>query len=53
MNTEEIETLIEDVFRRESKLNEWERRFMQSIAEQESLTPNQISKLEDIWDRIT
>lgn len=51
--TEEIELMIDDCMRRELKLSEWERNFIQSIYEKESLTDAQIAKLENIWDKVT
>jgi len=53
IKTDEIETMIDDCFRLETKMNEWEARFIQSISEQENLTTNQVAKLEAIWKRIT
>ena len=51
---DEIELMIEDCMKRETKLNEWERRFIQSISEQTyKLTDNQLNKLETIWERVT
>lgn len=51
--TDEIENMIDDCFRRESKLSEWEQGFMQSLDEQEFVTEKQIEKLDAIWERIT
>lgn len=51
--TEEMELMIDDCMRRETKMNEWECRFIQSISEQETLSPAQADKLENIWERIT
>lgn len=52
---EEYETMLDDCFRRESKLNDWERKFLHSIAEQldRGLSAAQMDKLESIWDKVT
>ena len=54
---DEISTMIADIEQRESKLNEWESQFMQSIGEQLSkgkgLTAKQNEILERVWDKVT
>lgn len=54
---EEVEQMIEDCENRESKMNDWERDFIQSVREQvdrgNGMSPKQIETLEAIWDKIT
>lgn len=49
--------MIEDCEKRESKLDDWERTFIDSIAHQltrdQALTPKQAEKLDQIWERVT
>lgn len=49
--------LIEDCQDRESRLSEWERGFIDSIAKQHgdgrALTAKQIESLNEIWERAT
>jgi len=49
--------MIKDCEARESKLDDWERGFIDSIgnqlAEKEFLTTKQCDKLGEIWERIT
>jgi hypothetical protein len=51
------QTLIEDCEKRESKLSNWERGFIDSVRAQlekdRPLTERQTEILEKIWDRIT
>lgn len=50
----ELEQMIDDCMNRESKLNEWEAKFIDSICGKESnLTQMQLAKLEEIWERVT
>lgn len=50
----EIEQMIEDCMNRESKMSDWETKFVDSIAgKADRLTQMQLAKLEDIWERIT
>lgn len=51
----DAEAMLEDCIKRESKMNEWERGFIQSISEMDigNLSPKQYESLEKIWDRIT
>lgn len=56
MDLDEIFILIEDCERRESKLTEWEQKFIQSLSDQMEKTPltdKQIQRLERIWKRVT
>lgn len=55
MEDEDIESMIDDCFRRETRMNEWERNFLHNICEQidRGLSPAQADKLEAIWDRVT
>lgn len=56
MDLDELQTLIEDCIKRQSKLNEWEKTFIHSIGEQiqtHQLTEKQITQLETIWERVT
>lgn len=54
---EELYAMLEDCEKRESKLSDWERGFIDSLSDQVSksgqLTPRQAEKLGDIWERIT
>lgn len=54
---DEISTMITDVEQRSEKLNDWETGFIDSISHQlkngKTLTPNQLIKLEMIWERVT
>jgi hypothetical protein len=54
---DEWPTMIEDCKRRESKLSDWERSFIDSIedrlAKGFSLTPNQVARLDEIWEKVT
>lgn len=57
MNPDDIDQLIEDCERRSDKLTDWEAQFVDSIRrqfdERGSLSPKQIEKLEEVWERIT
>ena len=57
MNTDEHATMIEDCENRESKLSDWERQFISSIADQldsgNTLSVKQQECLDAIWERIT
>lgn len=50
---DEINDMIEDCINRESKLSDWEIKFIDSIQDKSYLTQKQYDKLSDIWDRIT
>lgn len=54
---DEHATMIEDCEKRESKLSDWERSFIDSISMQLSkggvLTEKQAETLDTIWERIT
>lgn len=51
---DDIDLMIEDCFKRENKLNDWERKFLYSISEQKKdLSPAQEDKLTSIWDKVT
>lgn len=56
MNDEHA-TMIEDCEKRESKLSDWERSFIDSIWMQlskgHSLTAKQAETLDTIWERVT
>lgn len=47
--------MIDDCIKRESKLNQWEVNFIQSLSEKDlnNLTQMQLAKLDEIWERIT
>lgn len=49
--------MISDCERRESKLDDWERGFIDSLSEQvsdgKSLTDTQAAKLDQIWEKVT
>jgi len=50
----EVEQMIDDCFKRENKLNDWEQKFIKDIHRKASnLTQFQLAKLEEIWERIT
>ena len=53
----DIETLIEDIEKRSEKLNEWELKFMDDLGMQlrrgRVLSPKQIEKIEQIWEKVT
>lgn len=52
----DAEAMLEDCVKRESKLNEWEKGFIQSLSEMDdfgSLSAKQYETLEKIWERIT
>ena len=52
----EIDLMINDCLNRESKMSEWEREFIWSIAwnlNSNELSQKQLAHLEKIWDRIT
>ena len=52
----DAEAMLEDCEKRESKLNEWERGFIQSLSEMDSfsnLSAKQYETLEEIWERVT
>ena len=55
--SDEYTQLIEDCERREGRLSDWERGFLDSlsrqIAEGRMPTRNQIEKLDEVWDRVT
>lgn len=50
---DEINDMIADCINRESKLSDWEIKFIDSIQDKSYLTQKQYDKLSDIWDRIT
>ena len=54
---EEYLTLIEDCEKRESRLNSWEREFLDSISVQledgRDLSEKQAERLDKIWERLT
>jgi len=53
----EVQQMVEDLEKRESKLTEWERRFVDSMSlrlgRNEGLTRRQEEKLTEIWERVT
>ena len=55
--TSEYLTLIEDCEKREERLSDWDRQFIDSlgrqIAQGRRPTPKQIDKLDEIWERAT
>lgn len=55
MDDEQMQ-MVEDCEKRESKLTAWERAFIDSMRSrlpEPGLTPDQASKLEQIWDKVT
>lgn len=55
--TTEYRQQIEDCEKRESRLSDWDRTFLDSISGQlakgRALSPKQIEKLDEIWERAT
>ena len=53
----EHQQLIDDCEKRESKLSDWERTFIDSISSQlakgRGLTDKQAERLEQIWEKVT
>jgi hypothetical protein len=49
--------MIKDCQQRESKLSDWERTFIDSVedrlAKGQGLTPNQVARLDEIWEKVT
>ena len=56
MNDEHM-TMVEDCETRESRLSDWERRFIDDMKRRllsnRALTPDQITKLEEVWESAT
>ena len=54
---DEHRTMVEDCEKRESRLSDWERGFIDSISdslsEGRTLTPRQAETLDAIWERVT
>lgn len=54
---DETELMIQDCQNWESKLNDWEKGFIQGVDEQYGkkayLSPTQLDKLEAIWQKVT
>lgn len=55
IDLDEAIQMLSDCEARESKLTDWERGFIQSIAEriEHGITQKQYETLEKIWERIT
>ena len=55
--TSEYVTLIDDCERREERLSDWDRGFIDSIKSQIAAgrhpSPKQVEKLDEIWERAT
>lgn len=55
--TQEYLTMVEDCEKRDSRLTDWERGFLDSISErlenEQGLSERQIETLENIWERVT
>lgn len=55
--SDEVDQMIADCEKREAKLSDWERTFLDSIStllrRGVSLTDKQKAKLEAIWERVT
>lgn len=52
----DAQAMLEDCLNRESKLNDWEKGFVQSLTELDDvkkMSPRQYETLEKIWDRVT
>lgn len=54
---DELETMLDDIQSRESKLNDWETSFIESVGERitddKPLSEAQEQKFCDIWDKVT
>lgn len=54
---DELETMVQDIVKRESKLTTWEHDFIVSIQTtmeaKVGLSLKQAAKVQDIWDRVT
>ncbi len=57
IDPDDIPLMISDCEKRESKLDDWEQGFIDSISKRvgdgKSLTDKQIARLDSIWERIT
>lgn len=53
MENIELEIMVEDILKREEKLNEWERYFMDDISCIKHFSPKQVEVINKIWDRVT
>lgn len=57
LNEDEVSTMIDDCENRESRLSDWELGFISSISERvgrgNSLTALQLSRLNEIWEKVT
>lgn len=55
--TDEIQTMLDDLEKRESKLSDWELKFVDDLSVQlgrgQSLTEKQDQKLVEVWERVT
>ncbi|MCG3177642.1 MAG: hypothetical protein MOGMAGMI_02616 [Candidatus Omnitrophica bacterium] len=55
--TQEYLTMVEDCEKRDSRLTDWERGFLDSISKrlenEQGLSERQIETLENIWERVT
>jgi len=55
--TDEYAQMLDDCIKRESKLTEWERGFVDSLDKRigsgKAPTPKQCATLDEIWDRVT
>lgn len=55
--TDEYEQMLADCVKRESKLSDWERGFVDSLQHQidhgRTPTPKQCATLDEIWERVT
>ena len=55
--TQEYLTMVEDCEKRDSRLTDWERGFLDSISKrlenEQGLSERQIEALENIWERVT
>ena len=50
---EDVYYMINDCLNRQSKLDDWEVNFIDSIMDRAVLSPKQTQKLEEIWERVT
>jgi len=54
IDMDDFHQMVEDCEHRESRLTDWERGFIDSVAQQDRPpTQKQYDTLSDIWDRVT
>jgi hypothetical protein len=57
VDDDDVETLLEDIEKREGKLTDWERQFVDSVSVQlgrgHFLSDRQVAIVNQIWERVT